>query len=289
MLCTRLRRCAAVATLTLGGVVLFAGNAHAAADTTIVVESEDGVVFVEDPVVVSGTCTDGSTSAVVSVEQAGDVVLDEPVDLAEDGGWATELDLADADEDEATISVDCFAYGTEGPVGSASETVFVLSDSGVEVFEVSVSPSKVRIGSSFTASGTCPAGTTSAAVAAARVDADAPFVTALTTPAADGSVRWTAKVPATGVKPGDAVAVIACGVDDLGVFEDPGAAIVPTAFGFGEFSILAGPAAAPAPARPSATQPALANTGSDNGPLAGFGAGLLVLGALAYGARRFAG
>jgi len=289
MLSARPRLFAAAATLTLAGVVLSAGAAQAAAGTTIVVTSEDGVVFVEEPFAVSGTCTDGSDSAVVSAEQFGDVVAEEPVDLREDGSWAIELDLAEAELGPANISVDCFAYGTEAPVGSASEEVFVVSDEELPFFEVTVSPSKVRIGSSFTVSGECPAGTTTAAVAAGRDDADGPFVTALVKPAADGSVQWTGKVPTQGVTPGDALAVIACGVDDLTIFEDPSAATVPTAFGLGEFTVLAAPAAAPAAPRPAAAAPTLANTGSDNGPMTGLGAGLLVLGALAYGARRFAG
>ena len=71
------------------------------------------------------------------------------------------------------------------------------------------------------------------------------------------------------------------------------AAVAPTAFGFGEFTILAAatadPAAPAAPAapvaRPASAVPTLANTGSDNGPLVALGAGLLVLAAGAYRMR----
>lgn len=278
-----LRRSAAAAALTVSGVLLFSGAALAA-DTTIVVKSDDGIVFADQPLVLSGTCAEGSTTAVVSFEQNGDTVAEKSIDLTQDGSWDTQLDISDADVDDATANVDCFAYGTPDPVGSASEDVFVVP-SDIKVIDVTVSPSKVRIGASFSISGVCPAGTQVASVAAGEEDADLPFLSKTVTPAADGTVRYTGTVPTKGVDPGRAVAVILCGVDATSGFgTETFAAGDPTAFGFAEFTILAAPAA-PA-ATPASSVPALANTGSDNGPLAAVGAGLLLLGAGAYRTSR---
>ena len=124
---THLRRSAAALALTVSGALLFAGTAMAA-DTTIVVKSDDGVVFADQPLELSGTCAAGSTTAVVSFEQDGDVVAEEPIDLDQDGSWGTKLDISDAIDGPATANVDCFAYGTADAVGSASEEVFVSPD-----------------------------------------------------------------------------------------------------------------------------------------------------------------
>lgn len=279
MLSIRLRRSAAVAALTVGGAVLLSGTAHAAPGTTITVRSQDGVVFADEPLDVSGTCGGGATSAVVTVEQGGKDVAQEPVAVDAAGAWATTLDIGKAGTDLATATVDCFVYGQADPVGSASEDLFVLP-SDITVIDVTVSPSKVRVGSAFTVAGTCPAGTTVAAVAAGHEDADEPFLSRTVTPAADGSVSLTATVP-QGVKPGRAMAVVACGVSAVDAFGSESADTVPSAFGIAPFTILAAPAAAAAP-----TGPTLANTGSDTAPLTALGAGLVLLGAGAYRARR---
>jgi LPXTG-motif cell wall-anchored protein len=277
------RMSVAVVAVSLGGAVLAAGAAQAAPATTIVVKSDDGVVFADQPLEVSGICAPGSTTAVVAFEQGADTIAEKSVDLGNDGAWATSLDISDATDDVATATVDCFAYGTADPIGSASEEVFVFP-SDIQIFEVTVSPSKVRIGSPLTVSGSCPAGTTVASVAAGGEDADEPFLSKTVTPAADGAVSFTSKVPTKGVKPGSAVAVIACGVDAGTAFGmETLAAELPSAFGFAEFTILAAPAAA---AVPTVQAPTLANTGSDNTPLLALGAALLVLGLGAYGARR---
>ncbi|WP_457256346.1 LPXTG cell wall anchor domain-containing protein [Pedococcus sp. P5_B7] len=65
---------------------------------------------------------------------------------------------------------------------------------------------------------------------------------------------------------------------------DPDSADFPTAFGVGDFTVLAAAVAAPAPA--AAARPTLPETGSDNLPLAGLGAALVLVGAGAYGVRR---
>ncbi|HET8768637.1 MAG TPA: LPXTG cell wall anchor domain-containing protein [Pedococcus sp.] len=279
MLSTRLRRSAAAAALTVGGALLLSGTAHAASGTTIAVQSEDGVVFANEPLDVSGTCGGGATSAVVTVEQGGRLVAQEPVAVDTAGAWTTSLDISKTDDDVATATVDCFVYGQEDPVGSASEDVFVLS-SDITVIDIAVSPSKVRVGAAFTVSGTCPSGTTVAAVAAGHEDADEPFLSRTVTPAADGAVSLTSTVP-KGVKPGRAMAVVACGVSAVDAFGNESADTVPSAFGIAPFTILAAPAAAAAP-----TGPTLANTGSDTAPLTALGAGLVLLGAGAYRVRR---
>lgn len=277
------RMSVAVVALSLGGAVLAAGAAQAAPATTIVVQNEDGVVFADQPLEVSGTCAPGSTTAVVAFEQDGDSVTEKSVNLGNDGAWSASLDISDAIDDVGTASVDCFAYGSVDPIGSASEDVFVFP-TDIKVFEVSVSPSKVRIGAPFTISGSCPAGTTVASVAAGGEDDDDPFLSKTVTPAADGAVSYTSKVPTKGVKAGPAIAVVACGVDAGTAFGmETLVAAAPTAFGLGEFTIL--PAAAAA-AVPAVQDPTLANTGSDNAPLVALGAGLLVLGAGAHRARR---
>ncbi|MFC8504731.1 LPXTG cell wall anchor domain-containing protein [Pedococcus sp. NPDC057267] len=286
MLSTRLRRSAVAAVLTVGGAVLLSGTAHAADGTTITVASGDGgVVFADQPLDVTGTCGGGASSAVVTFAQGGNPVAQESVNVDKAGAWAATLDISAAANDVATASVDCFVYGQADPVGSASEDVFVLPTE-VQVIDVTVSPSKVRVGSAFTVSARCPAGTTVAAVAAGREDADKPFLSRTVTPRSDGSVSVTSTVPA-GVKPGSAVAVVACGVSAVDAFGSESADTVPSAFGVAPFTILAAPAAAPASAASATpTAPTLANTGSDTAPLTALGAGLVLLGAGAYRARR---
>lgn len=280
MLSVRLRTTAAAAAIALGGVLLSAGAAQAV-DTTITVQSEDGVVFADEPLEASGTCTDGSTSAVVSVEVDGDVVAEDSVDVGTDGAWDVSLDVSDT-EGDATVSVDCFVYADGDPVGSASEDVFILALPDISIIDVTVSPSKVRIGAKLTISGTCPAGTEIASVAAGNEDADEPFVVDTVVPAADGRVTYTTTVPRT-ADTGKAVALLACGIEDLmAALTDPDSEEFPTAFGVGNFTVLAAAAAAPVPA----AAPTLPNTGADNLPLAGLGLALVLVGGGAYLVRR---
>jgi LPXTG-motif cell wall-anchored protein len=283
VLSVRLRTTAAVAALALGGVLFSAGAAQAV-DTTIVVQSEDGVVFADEPLEASGTCTDGSTSAVVTVEVEGDVVAEDSVDVATDGTWESSLDVSDA-EGDATVTVDCFVYADGDPVGSASADVYILALPDLEVIDVTVSPSKVRIGAKFTVRATCPAGTDVAAIAVGNEESEDAFLYDSVAPAANGAVTYTGTIP-KGARTGAAIALVACGIEDLeAVFNDPDNEELPTAFGVGDFTILAAAVAAPAPA-PAAAAPTLPETGSDNLPLAGLGAALVLVGVGAYGARR---
>ena len=291
MLSTRLRITAAAAALTLGGVLLSAGAAQAAGtDTTIVVQSEEGVVFADEPLESSGTCADGSTSAVVTVTVDQDVVAEDSVDVATDLTWESTLDVSDA-EGDATVTVDCFVYADGDSVGTASEDVFILALPDLEVIDVTVSPSKVRIGARLTIEATCPAGTEVAAVAAGNEDADEPFLMDSVVPAANGDITYTGTVPKS-AETGNAFAVVACGISDLeAALSDPDSDEFPTAFGVGDFTVLAAAVAAPAPApaaapAAAAARPTLPETGSDNLPLAGLGAALVLVGAGAYGVRR---
>jgi LPXTG-motif cell wall-anchored protein len=286
----RLRLGAAAAVVALGGILFTAGAAQAADGATITVESDpadEGVVFSEDPLMASGTCpvrTD--SSATVTVKQGSDVVATDAVDVAADGTWSAELDISDAGDGDATVTVDCFAYADQRPTGSASTDIYVITFDS-PIIDVTVSPSKVRLGEQLTITGQCPAGTEVAVVAAGTEDADEPFLAETVTPAADGTVRYTGTVPRTGVEPGKAAAFVLCGVGSLDVLDGSNTDEFPTAFGFAEFTVL--PAAvAPGTATPppASTTPVLANTGSDNGPMAALAAGLLLLGAAAHVARR---
>jgi LPXTG-motif cell wall-anchored protein len=265
--------------------VLLSAGAAQAVDTTIVVQSEEGVVFAEDPLEVSGTCTDGSTSAVVTVEIEDGVVAEDAVDVDADGGWEATLDVS-KEEGDATVSVDCYVYADGEPVGSASEDVFILAFPDLEIIDVTVSPSKVRIGARFTIEATCPAGTEVASVAAGSEDGDEPFLVDTVVPAANGDVTYTGTIPKT-AETGSAIALVACGIGDLEeALGDPDSDVFPTAFGVGDFTVLAAAVAAPVPAPAAAAAPTLPETGSDNLPLAGLGAALVLVGAGAYRARR---
>ena len=290
MLSTRLRTTAAVAALTLGGVLLSGGAAQAApADTTIVVQSEQGLVFADEPLESSGTCADDSTSAVVTVTIDDTVVAEDSVDVQSDGTWESSLDVS-KEQGDATVTVDCFVYADGDPVGTASEDVYILALPDVAVIDVTVSPAKVRVGAKVTIEATCPAGTEVASVAAGSEDGDEPFLVGSVVPAANGDVTFTGTIPKD-AETGHAFAFVACGIDDLeAALSDPDSDVFPTAFGVGDFTVLAAAVAAPAPvvpnAAPAAAVPTLPNTGSDNLPLAALGAGLVLAGAVSYGARR---
>ncbi len=291
---SRLRLGAAAAVVALGGVLFTAGAAQATDGATITVQSDStdpGVVFAEDPLVTSGTCpAKPESSATITVEQA-DVVATKAVDVADDGTWKATLDISDADFGDASVTVDCFAYGLEDPIASASEDVTVVTFPDLPIIDVTVTPSKVHQGGKLTVAGTCPAGTDSAVVAAGTDSETAdPFMSATVTPKADGSVSYTGTVPKD-AETGDAIAFIFCGVNSLESLIDEESGAFPTAFGFDDFTVLPAqqvvPVSKPAPAKPAAAaQPTLANTGSDNGPMTALAAGLLVLGAAAHVARR---
>jgi LPXTG-motif cell wall-anchored protein len=268
------RMSVAVVALSLGGAVLAAGAAQAAPVTTITLDPSD-VVFFEDPLEASGACVDGSSTAVVTVTQGSTVVDQVAATLDADLNYSITLDLTSGETDTATATVDCFAYAAADPLGSAEEEFFLVTDADFEEIPVTVTPSRVTIGSSFTITAECAPGTDTATVLAGSGDNDDAFLEEEVVPAADGTVTLTTVLKAGPlVDPGEAGALVICGAQ-----HEPGG------LGFADFTILAAPAA-PAP-RPVSAVPTLANTGSDNGPLAAVGAGLLLLGAGAYRTSRF--
>jgi hypothetical protein len=267
-------RLPAVAALTLSGLVLAAGVAGAAPSATIDLDPDD-VVFTDEVLHASGVCIDGSLTAVVVVTQNGDVIDEVAVSLDADLDYDVELDLTSAVTDIATATVECYRYDDAAPLDTAEAQFFIADEEPLDEIPVTVSPSSVAIGTSFTISATCPEGSTVAAVLAGSGDNDDPFLEEEVTPGPNGEVSFTTVLRAGElVQTGDAAAVVFCGTDDELL-----------AVGFSEFTITAARAAA-APVRPVAAGPVLANTGSDNGPLVAVALGLLVLGLGAHGARR---
>ena len=275
MLAARLRLSAAAAVLTLGGALLAAAPAHAAG-ATLKLDPSD-VAFVDEPLRAFGTCTAGSRTAVVTVTQGDTVVAEEADTLDSDLAYSVSLDLAKGEMGLASVRVECFKYADAAPLGSDEAEIFIVTDLDLAEVEVSVTPSTVAIGSRFTISGTCPVGTTSALVLAGSGENDEPFLEEEVTPAPDGSVSLTTTLTAGRlVSVGDAGAAVLCGDEDQ-----------PLALGFAEFTITKAAAASAVPASPAApTRPVLANTGSDNGPLAALGVGLLLLGLGAHRLRQ---
>jgi LPXTG-motif cell wall-anchored protein len=275
---TLLRAAATAGAAVLAGLVVAAGPA-AAAGATIVIE--DGVAFTGEATPVSGTCASGSESAVVSVSQGGKLLDEQGFDVATDGSYEGLLDLSAGTFGPAEAEVHCFVYGQDAPTSDGTAQ-FMLVDGTFDLQEIDVtlSASRVAVGGSLTVSGACPEGTSAAFVAVGLEDADEPFYEEAADVAANGTVSAVVPIRGDGVQPGAAVAVVYCGDVDGGV--------PPNAFGFSEFAIVAAPAATPAPQqpRPASAVPVLANTGSENWPLAATGAGLLVGGAGLLVARR---
>lgn len=255
MLPTLARACATAGLLVLAATFAVAAPA-AAADTTITLDIEDGEAFLDEPLAVSGTCTDGSTTAVVTVLQNGEVVAEEAADVVDDA-YAVTLDISDADVFFAVAAVDCLSYADGEPLGSAAESFFVYED--FELIDVTVSPSRVRIGGQLTATAQCPAGSSIARLRVFNVTdanfADEPPVLVSVQPAPDGLVSYTGRVtPREDLVPGPAGLVVTCGEDEV-------------SFGFADLTLLAAAPASATPDSPADNAPELALTGSATGPL----------------------
>ncbi|WP_270887214.1 LPXTG cell wall anchor domain-containing protein [Pedococcus sp. 5OH_020] len=281
MLSARIRTSAGAAALAFTGALIFAGPAQAA-ETTITLSPQD-VAFVDEPLRASGTCTDGSRTAVVTVTQTGDVLDQVAVDLDATLAYSVSLDLSDGSTDLATARVECFRYADAAPIGTKDAQFFLAADDSFDMIHVTVNPTSVHVGGTLTISGKCPAGTLVAEVLAGDGELDQPFLDETVIPAADGTVSLTTTVrPGEFVRVGDALAVIACGDAEN-----------PTAVGFADFRVLAAVAApAPSPAAPvppASAVPQLAATGSENGPLTAVGLGLVLAGAGLYRLRRMHG
>ncbi|SES27451.1 hypothetical protein SAMN05216199_2697 [Pedococcus cremeus] len=261
MLSTRARTTSLATFLAVAGLGAVAAPAHAApSPATITVGSSPVDLF--EGLKVSGTCPNGSGTAVVTVKQGSDVVAFGTTDVAKTGTWATSVDLWEADPGTATATVNCLSYGTEKPLGEATSAPFTidLPDFPFDEIEVGVTPQRVAVGGTITVSATCPEGSTLAAVLAGNEDADDAFVIKEVVPGPNG--RVSEKVGITGndgvePEPGPAVAVIVCGDDSQPMSQLQGARkgarllaaekpltaraledMMPTALGFADFTIL---------------------------------------------------
>lgn len=276
----RFRLSAAAAVAVLGAGLFLAGPASAAPGTTITLDPSD-IVMTDEVLNASGTCAANSLAAVVTVSQNGTEIAREAVDVDKaDLSYTADLDVSKGAFGAANVTVTCFRYDESAPLGTASAQVLITDEMDFPVVEVTVNPSTVAIGSKFTITGACAPGTETAEVMAGVGDNDNPFLDEVVTPAADGTVTFAGTLePGTAyLEAGDAGALVVCGDIDN-----------PDAFGFAEFTITAAPASAiPAvvPVAAPAARPELAATGSDNGPLAGIGGALLLLGVGAHVLRR---
>lgn len=254
-------RATSLATLiAIAGLGAVAAPARAATGASISIDSKTGSIF--EGVDVSGTCPQGSATAVVTVKQGGEVVADATTDVV-GGEWATNVDLWEAEPGSATATVSCLDYITEAPLGQATSGSFTIEEPEFpfEEIEVGVTPQRVALGGTITVSATCPAGSTLAAVMAGDPKADDPFHMDEVVPGAGG--RVSARVPIVGdgvvdPQPGPAIAVVLCGDDSVPLSQLRGARagsarllaaeepitaealedMVPTAFGVTEFTIL---------------------------------------------------
>lgn len=287
MLSARFRLSAAAAAAVLGAGLFLAGPASAAPSTTITLDPSD-IVLSGETLNASGTCAAGSLSAVVTVSQNGKEIAGGAQSLDGSLAYDIDLDVTKGTFGAANATVSCFGYDEKSPLGTASAQFLLVADLNFDEVKVTVSPSKVAIGSKFTITGACAPGTKTATVVAGSGDNDEPFLDEMVTPAADGTVRLTSTLEAGKyVQVGDAGAGVFCGDADA-----------PAGLGFQEFTITAAAAAAnvpaaghgAAPATPAApaapSRPELAATGSDNGPLALIGSALVLLGLGAHVLRR---
>lgn len=276
MLSARMRVSALASVLALGGLALAAAPAHAAGATITV---NNDVAFTDEPLTASGTCAPDSRTAVVTVTQAGKTVAEEAVDVAANLSYTATLDLTGATTGLGTATVHCYVYADGASLGDGSTELFIVDGAGGDVQDipVTVSPTRVVVGGMLSISATCPVGTTSAIVMAGNEDANDPFIDEEVTPAADGSVSVTARVPATGqvpAKPGAATAVVVC---------SDGSGFLPLAVGLTNFTVApaaVAPAKTPTTRAASAT-PQLANTGSDTAPLTAIALALIAAGGVA--------
>ena len=211
MLSARFRLSAAAAVAVLGAGLFLAGPASAAPGTTITLDPSD-IVLSSDTLNASGTCAAGSLSAVVSVSQNGKEIATGAQSLDGSLTYDIDLDVTKGTFGAANATVNCFGYDEKSPLGTASAQFLLVADLNFDEVKVTVSPSKVAIGSTFTITGTCAPGTKTATVVAGSGDNDEPFLDETVTPAADGTVRLTSTLKAGKyVQVGDAGAGVFCG------------------------------------------------------------------------------
>ena len=194
MLSARTRGLALATVLVIGGAFAVAVPAHAGPGATIAVESD--IAFIDEPLVVSGTCPTGTETAVVTLVQDGEETAFDAVGVAPDRSFEASLDLTDAVAGPGTAHVDCVVYGEAKPLGSASTEIFVIDfDLEFAELEVAVSPRTVAMGGTVTVSATCPEDATHAVVLAGNEEADEAFFTRELTPAPVGRSRCACRSP----------------------------------------------------------------------------------------------
>lgn len=294
MLSARARGLALATVLVIGGAFAAAVPAHAGPGATIAVESD--IAFIDEPLVVSGTCPTGTETAVVTLVQDGEETAFDAVGVAPDRSFEASLDLTDAVAGPGTANVDCVVYGEAKPLGSASTEIFVI-DFNLEFaeLEVAVSPRTVAMGGAVTVSATCPEDATHAVVLAGNEEADEAFFTRELTPGAGGAVSVRvpiAKSDSVAPQTGQAIGMVVCGSEtevpplaDSGVRALAEVMLMPSALGFEEFTITAAAARSAVPAQSSTgttgARAELANTGSDGAPLTAIALALIAAGGAA--------
>jgi hypothetical protein len=296
MLSARTRGLALATLLVVGGVVAATAPAHAAPGATIEVESD--VAFIDEPLIVGGSCPSGSETAVVTLVQDGEETAFDAVGVAPDLSFEASLDLTDAVAGPGTATVDCIVYGSAKPLASASTDLFVIDfDLEFEEIEVGLSSRTVALGGTITVSATCPEDATDAVVLAGNEEAEDPFFTRELTPGAGGKV--SVRVPITksdSVAPeaGTAIGMVVCGSEtevpplaDSGIRALSDVMLMPSAFGIEEFTITPATARSAVPSQAStgtgttAARAELANTGSDGAPLTAIALALIAAGGAA--------
>jgi hypothetical protein len=294
MLSARTRGLALATLLVVGGVVAATAPAHAAPGATIEVESD--VAFIDEPLIVGGSCPSGSETAVVTLVQDGEETAFDAVGVAPDLSFEASLDLTDAVAGPGTATVDCIVYGSAKPLASASTDLFVI-DLELEEIEVGLSSRTVALGGTITVSATCPEDATDAVVLALNEEAEDPFFTRELTPGAGGKV--SVRVPITksdSVAPeaGTAIGVVVCGSEtevpplaDSGISALSDVMLMASALGIEEFTITPAAARSAVPSQAStgtgttAARAELANTGSDSAPLTAIALALIAAGGAA--------
>lgn len=278
MFAQRLRNSGAVAVVSAGLLLLLPALPARAADATITVP-QPGKFSTQEPFPVEGSCPQGSRTASVAVTSDDVDVAQTATDVADDLGFATVLDISNAPTGTGRVSVACFAYSDQAPLGTAEVEVFFFGpDTADYDVEVSASPHTVPLGGILTVSAKCEPGTKMAVVYLESVIEDSPFPNdgfifrqASVIPSPNGDVAVSLPISAdheldfTDPEVGPALALVLCG--------DPEAE-QPVREGYGEAQFTITSAAAPLPG----LAPELANTGSDPLKLSGLAAVLLVAG-----------
>lgn len=281
MFAHRLRSFLAIAVASAGALVL---APPALAEGATITSPQPGKFSTQEPLRVAGTCPQGSRTAMVAVASDDVDVTRTATDVSDDLGFATVLDISKALTGTGRVSVACFAYSEQAPLGTAEVEVFLFGpDTADYEVEVSVSPHAVALGGTLTVSATCERGT-QMAVVYLQSDFEGSFLPG------DGFIfRQATLTPSPN---GDVVARLPISADPTLDFSDPEVgparaqvlcgdpeAEQPVREGLGEARFVI---TAPASPRPPGTLPGpaqeLANTGSDVSHVTGMAALLLVAG-----------